>query len=212
MQKDIEYLYSIRKYQYIILDFFILSLIIGLLISVNNPGLSKQYFESFQDSFGWIKTLQPIEIMFVIFLNNAFKSLLAMILGIGFAVVPILFVMSNGIILSMVADIISQEKGYLFLFASLLPHGILELPMILLSAGIGLRLGYVTFSSMKTVRTESNWGQPQSIRSYIMRIAADLRPELISGVRFFIRVILPLLFLAAFIETFVTPALVLWIS
>jgi stage II sporulation protein M len=186
MQKDIEYMYSLRKYLLIVVDIFILSLIAGLLVSVKNPELSENYLEIFKKSFGWIKTLNPLVIMFLIFLNNALKSLAALLLGVGLGIIPLLFIAGNGIILGMLADTISRQQGTLFVVAALLPHGIVEVPMILISASIGLRLGHKTYPSLIGLKT-------------------NIKMELREGIGFYIRVVLPLLFVAAMIETFVTP-------
>ncbi len=184
--KDIEYLYSLRKYVLIVTDIFILSLIVGLLVSVKNPALSENYLETFKESFGWIKTLNPLVIMLLIFLNNALKSMLALVLGVGLGVIPVLFVAGNGIILGMLADTISRHLGTVFVAAALLPHGIIEVPAILISAGIGLRLGHKMYPSLMGMKT-------------------DIKKELREGMGFYMRVIVPLLFAAAMIETFVTP-------
>ena len=185
-QKESEYLYSLKKYILTMLIVFIFSLIIGLVVSAKNPGLSETYLNNFEDSFSWIKTLNPLLIMFIIFLNNAIKSLFALVLGIGFGIVPILFVAGNGVILSILADVVSKQHGVLFVVAATLPHGIIEVPMVLISSGIGLRLGHVMYLSLKGVQN-------------------DVRSELKSGIRFFMRVIVPLLFVASIVETFVTP-------
>lgn len=191
--KDLEYIYSLRKYLWVVVGIFILSLIMGLLVSIKSPELSKNYLEMFKESFGWIKTLNPIVIMLLIFLNNALKSVLALVLGIGLGIIPILFVAGNGIIIGMLANTISKEHGALFVVAALLPHGIIEVPAILISAGIGLRLGHKMYPSLLGLRT-------------------DIKKELRDGVGFYIRVILPLLFVAAMVETFVTPLIAFWVS
>lgn len=192
MQNDLEYVYSLRKYLLIVVDIFILSLIVGLLVSVKNPELSENYLAIFKKSFGWIKALNPLLIMLLIFLNNAFKSLLALVLGIGLGIIPLLFIAGNGIILGMLADTISRQQGTLFVVAALLPHGIIEVPMILISAGIGLRLGHKTYPSLIGMKT-------------------NIKMELRDGIGFYIRVILPLLFVAAMVETFVTPLIAIQI-
>jgi len=186
MRKDMEYIVSLRKYIFIMTGLFFLSLISGLLVSENNPDLSARYLEMFKNSFGWIKSLPPLAMMLLIFLNNAFKSLLALVLGLGLGIIPLIFVAGNGLIVGLLAQIVSKEQGTLFVFAALLPHGIIEVPMILISAGIGLRLGYLMFLSLMGEKT-------------------DIKQELRVGIRFYMRVILPLLFVAAIIETFVTP-------
>jgi len=185
-QKEIEYIYSLKKYILTMFIVFIFSMIIGLVVSAKNPGLSETYLNNFEDSFSWIKTLNPLLIMFIIFLNNAIKSLFALVLGIGFGIVPILFVAGNGVILTILADVVSKQYSVLFVVAATLPHGIIEVPMVLISSGIGLRLGHVMFLSLKGVQN-------------------DIRGELKSGVRFYMRVIVPLLFVASIVETFVTP-------
>jgi stage II sporulation protein M len=184
--KDIEYIYSLRKYLITVAAIFLLSLMTGLLVSIKNPEFSENYLEMFKQSFGWIKTLPPLAVMLLIFLNNAFKSLLALVLGLGLGIIPFLFVAGNGIVIGMLGDTISRQHGTVFVVASLLPHGIIEVPMLLISAGIGLRLGYVIYLSLKGLRI-------------------DIKTELRQGFRFYMRVILPLLFIAAVIETFVTP-------
>lgn len=186
-------MYSLRKYLLIIVDIFIISLIIGLVISVKNPQVSENYLEMFKESFGWIKTLDPLAIMLLIFLNNALKSMLALVLGVGLGIIPILFVASNGIILGMLADTISRQQGTLFVVAALLPHGIIEVPMVLISAGIGLRLGHKMYPALIGMRT-------------------DIKMELREGMGFYMRVIVPLLFAAAAIETFATPLIASLVS
>ncbi len=164
---------------------FILSIVIGLLISSENPTLSENYFKTLKNLFDWIKTLNPVIIMLVIFLNNALKSLIALVLGIGFGIIPLLFVAANGVIIGILADLVSKQQGTAFFIAATLPHGVIEIPMILLSASIGLRLGYVMYLSLKGIKTEKH--------------------EFETGFMFYMKWIVPLFFVAAIIETFVTP-------
>lgn len=193
MRKDIGYMKSSWKYILIVTGIFIVSLITGLLLSLQDVGLPENYLEDLRESFGWIKDLSPIGIVLVIFLNNAIKSLFAIVLGAGFGIIPIVFVGGNGLIIGLIAREVSKEQGITYVLAALVPHGIIEIPMILISAGLGLRLGFLMYLSLK--------GEKK-----------DMRSELIESLRLFIRVIMPLLFVSAVIETFVTPLFVLLIS
>jgi stage II sporulation protein M len=190
LNKELEYLKLSRKYILIMAGIFILSVIAGLLASLNDLGLSGNYLDMLKNSFGWIKDLTPVGIMLVIFLNNALKSLLAIVLGAGFGIIPVIFVAGNGVLLGLVANQISSEKGVLFVLAAILPHGIIEIPMVLISSGLGLRLGYLMYSS-------------------IMGKETDMRSELAQSIRIYMRIIMPLLFVSAVVETFVTPVVVL---
>jgi len=190
MKKDLIYLESSRKYILIMTGIFIISVIAGLLASLKDLGLSENYLDMLKQSFGWIKDLNPVGIMLVIFLNNALKSLLSIVLGVGFGIIPVIFVGGNGIILGLVANQVSREQGTLLVLAAILPHGILEIPMILISSGLGLRLGYLMYRSIMGEKT-------------------DMRFELMQSLRIYMRIIMPLLFVSAFVETFVTPLVVL---
>ncbi|MFZ3059031.1 MAG: stage II sporulation protein M [Candidatus Methanoperedens sp.] len=193
MQKDAEYLYSLRKYILAVTVIFILFLIAGILVSITNPDTSTYYIELFKKTFGWITQLDPFERMFAIFKNNAINSLLALILGIGFGFVPFFLVAVNGLFLGMVAEVFSTEKGVPFVLAAILPHGIIELPMVFLSAAIGLRLGYEMYRFLKGERT-------------------NLKQEFKQGLWFYLVRILPLLFVAAVVESYVTPVIALYFS
>jgi len=189
MEKELKYIRTSWKYILIVTSIFIISLLAGLLVSLKDLGLPENYLEVLKNSFGWIKILSPIQIMLVIFLNNAVKSLLSIVLGAGLGIIPIIFIGGNGIILGLIANEASKQQGIIFVLAALLPHGIIEVPMVLISAGLGLRLGYSMYNSMK--------GEKR-----------DMRYELIESLRIFMRIIMPLLFIAAIIETFVTPLVV----
>jgi len=169
---------------------FIISVIAGLLASLKDLGLSGNYLDMLKESFGWIKDLHPIGIMLVIFLNNALKSLLAIVLGAGFGIIPVIFVGGNGILLGLVASQVSHEQGALFVLAAILPHGIIEIPMVLISSGLGLRLGYLMYISLMGKET-------------------DMRYELMQSLRIYMRIVVPLLFISAVVETFVTPLVVM---
>ena len=82
-----------------------------------------------------------------------------------------------------------SPQTYLWLLLlALLPHGIIELPMVFLAAGIGLRLGHQVLTALT--------GKP-----------TEIKREFKDGIRFYFRWIMPLLFVAAVIETFITPLL-----
>jgi len=190
MQKDLEYLQSLKKYFIPIIVIFIFSLITGLFAAAVYPEKSISLIDWFKEIFGWITVLDPFERMIAIFKNNALDSFLALVFGIGFGIVPVFIVAINGFFLGMVALVFSKETSVLFVLAAILPHGIIELPMVLLSAGIGLRLGHEVYLYFKGIRT-------------------NLKEEFKRGIWFFIRFIAPLLFIAAFIESYLTPVIAL---
>ncbi|NJD52807.1 MAG: stage II sporulation protein M [Candidatus Methanoperedens sp.] len=192
IETELKYIRSSWKFVLIVTGVFIFSLIAGSLVSLKNLGLPENYLEILKNSFGWIKSFSPIEIMLIIFLNNAVKSLLSMVLGTGLGIIPIIFIGGNGIIVGLIVNEVLKEEGIVYVLAALLPHGIIEVPMVLISAGLGLRLGYSMYISMR--------GEKK-----------DMRYELTESLHVFMKIIMPLLFVAAMIETFVTPLVVLMV-
>lgn len=165
---------------------FFVALLAGYISSINFPDMSNKLMEGFSSRFAPLLSMPPILIMLGIFLNNAFVSLLFLVLGLVLGIFPVLLIAFNGYVVGVIAHIAAQERGMAFIVLALLPHGIIELPMVFLSAGIGLRLGHQVFDALI--------GRP-----------TEIKKEFKEGVRFYFSWILPLLFLAAVIETFITP-------
>ncbi len=190
MQKDIEYIYSLKKYLVLIIVVFLISVFWGLIAAIAYPEESARLIESFRNRFGWITVLDPFDRMLAIFRNNALDSLLALLLGIGFGIVPFFIIASNGFFLGMITFVYAEKAGIFFVLASILPHGIIELPMIFLSAAIGIRLGHEFLKWLRGSRS-------------------GLAAEIMRGIKFYIRIIFPLLFIAAVIESYITPMIAL---
>ncbi len=125
-----------------------------------------------------IDGLGTLELIGFIFLNNLKASFFAFVLGIGFGILPIITCVFNGYLLGFVARYAVEKEG-IFTLWKILPHGIFELPAVLFSIGIGIRLGTSVLSSDKKKKV-----------SYVFR----------EGLRFFIFVVFPLLIVAGIIE------------
>jgi stage II sporulation protein M len=143
------------------------------------PIFFKQEIMSFiENTLKEISDKNLFELILFIFLNNLKSAFIAIFFGIIFGLVPLINCIINGYILGFVAKKAVLEGGILVLWR-LLPHGIFELPAIILSLGIGLKLGVLTLKRNK-------W--------------KIIKSKLFEALRFFISVILPLLIIAAIIE------------
>lgn len=172
---------------------FFASLLTGYISAANFPSMAEALRESFSSRFEPIMSMRPLFIMLAIFLNNAFVSLFFMVLGLALGILPVLFIAFNGYLVGVIAYLVAQEKGLLFVFLALFPHGIIELPMVFLAASIGLRLGHQVFSALIGRSTQ-------------------IKREFKEGLTFYFHWILPLLLVAAVIETFITPLILRFIS
>ena len=188
----IGYMSMLWPYLIIIIFVFIGSLLMGYASAANFPHMAENLMKEFSSRFAPILTMSPIYILITIFLNNTFVSLVSLVLGIAVGIFPILFIASNGYFVGMVSYLVGQQKGFVFILLALLPHGVVELPTIFLSASIGLRLGHQVFLSLI--------GRPTEVRGEIKK-----------GLKFYFSLIMPFLFIAAIIETFITPLILSFI-
>ncbi len=124
----------------------------------------------------------------IIFANNAGKSLLAMLAGFFFGIFPVAFVMLNGYIIGVVVSWREPDWGLLKVILAIIPHGILEIPAIIIACAYGMWLGY---------------------RFYLALFrGVEFRKYLLKAIRVYIRLVLPILLIAALVEAFITPVVV----
>lgn len=133
----------------------------------------------------------------LIFIQNVRAIALWTLLGVfTFGVLGVLiFLLPWGLIGYMAAQFaLAGQNPWQFLLATIAPHATLELPALLIAAAAALRW-HVTIISPPPNRTVSE--------AFLMA-AGDF-------FRLFIGVVLPLLFVAAFIEGLVTPQVLAWV-
>ncbi len=185
IKDDIAYLKSIRGYIGLSVFLFGLTAVMGYYTAVVDPVFASSWTKELE-MLKWIMEQPPLAIMMIIFLKNLLASAMAMLLGLGLGLIPLMVVTSNGFLLGIVGYSAVQKVGWLYLAAGILPHGIIELPVVLVSIAIGFRLGHLLILS-------------------ILKEKSDLSGEIRVAVHFLIRWVTPLLFLAAAVETFITP-------
>jgi stage II sporulation protein M len=166
---------------------FLVSAAAGYFVALKNQDGARVIVDQISQVFSFAKTWNSFSIFLFIFLNNALKSLVVLILGIFFGLAPIFFIFVNGFAIGMVIFVALQEIGAKKVFLGLAPHGILELPAILLAAGYGLWLGNIFYRRLK-------YGEP-------------FKAAFFWALKKYFKVILPLLFLAALIEAYLTSHL-----
>ena len=96
----------------------------------------------------------------------------------------------NGAALGLVMTMSARGRGIAPTLLSILPHGILELPAVILGCAIGLMIGAA------------------AARNLLRRGENKMTTELALAWNFFRGVILPVLLVAAVVEAYLTSALV----
>jgi len=178
---------EIKRYFLIILAIFLLSVINGYFVAEQNPELARQTVEQTKSEFGFIKDLKPFLIFLFIFFNNSIKAFLVIIGGVLFGVIPLVFMLVNGEIFGVIMNLAVKQEGWLTVILGLAPHGIFEIPAIVLASSCGLWIGYKFY---RKIRHNEPLGEAvrQSFRIYI-------------------RIVIPALLIAALIETYITPVI-----
>lgn len=180
------YFISLKSLFFLSVAVFFISALAGYIYTSMNPASADMSLQELQSLVDIIKELSPLQIMLFIFLNNALKSLAVILLGVSIGAIPLLFLAYNGYVLGAVAYVTGAEEGLSFVLLAIIPHGLIELPMIFISVAIGVRIGLTTLAKLR--------GQTVSVKQ-----------EITAGVAVFLRFVAPLLLVASVIETFVTP-------
>ncbi len=131
-----------------------------------------------------------------IFFNNTIKSIAVIFLGFFLGVLPVIFLLVNGMVLGYVYLIILEGGGSLGqLLVGILPHGIIELPIIIIACAYGLKLGAIVWISIFQMFTPDSKSKGQ--------VSAFIKKSLPLVV--FITIAL---LIAAAIESTITPWLI----
>lgn len=173
-REALAYLSECRRYIYFATIFFFLSVIFGFIFSSSFGFIDKMLAELANQT----KDLNGLELIFYILQNNVQAALATLAFGLFFGILPILNIITNGVVLGYVLNLVWQVSGA-GEFWRILPHGIFELPAIFISAGMGIRLGLVIFSK---------------------REKKEFRRIVYESVNAFLFAVIPLLIVAAVIE------------
>ena len=168
---------------------FFASAALGYYHSLSNPPAAMAQVETLSKEFSFVKSLPLPAIFLLIFANNSIKAIISTVAGTFAGIFPVCFVAINGYIVGVVYCVKGEQIGYFKALMYLLPHGVIEIPAILLACSYGSWLG-VRF--VKKVRGEN----------------VDFGKDFRRALRACLRNVIPLLFVAALVETFVTPVVV----
>lgn len=174
----LDYVKEIKNYIWFSAGLFFLLGVIGFLFPVFFVEYIKKMLEelikSTQGLSGW-------SLIRFIIMNNLQSSFVAALFGIFFAVIPIGIVVVNGYVLGFVANKSVGAQG-IFVLWKLVPHGIFEIPAIMISVALGIKLGMFLFTYHGKNQAREYW------------------KWVLNSVRVFVFIVIPLLVIAGIIE------------
>ncbi len=184
----LRYVWDLRLYLLAVIAIFTLFFILGYVAAITIPEIGQTIMSSFSEEVSPLKQLSPLSLMLGIFANNAIKCLLVIVLGLAFGIVPAFFMLANGLILGIVVGVTMARTSLLYVLAGTLPHGVIELPMVFISAAIGMKLGVLALKAL--------FGKKEG-----------LLDKVTEALSIYFVWIFPLLLLSAFVETFLTSTI-----
>ena len=183
------HIWNSRRYILLALILYAACLGIGVLFTHVMPTTSqnivKIYAEQADSGDGGAPQAN-VQTFWYIFVHNAEIDSATVLLGCLLGFFPALVIVVNGILVSIVVVSAGAKAGILSVILVLLPHGIIEIPTQLISVGLGIKYG------MQMIRKCLGAKDVGLVRETLLNIGAC------------IGVIIPLLFIAAFIETFIS--------
>lgn len=171
------YLKESQKYIFSVFGFFILFSLIGFLFPIF---FVEEINKLITNLISTTDGLDFIHMVIFIFKNNAGISFIGLFFGAIFCIIPVFFTVLNGYVFGFVAQLSVHKAGFLSLFR-VLPYGIFEIPAIMIGLALGIKLGFFIFSE-------------KPVREFSRRLLLSLK--------IFIFIIIPLLIVAALIESY----------
>ena len=180
---------SYKRWIFAAIFLFGIGLAFGLTTPASVASLVAEDIAGLEGLINILASLPLALVVVIIFLKNASVLLLSFVFSPIFCLLPILTLTVNGWLLAFVSVIVSQEKSLGFVLAGLLPHGIFELPALIIGEAAALSFGTVVILALFK----------KGRRNLLL-------PSLKRNLRYLV-VALALLLPAAIIETYVTPLL-----
>ena len=256
-----QYVFSLWKFILAAVLVFVFAVFNGYFLAQNSPLETELILKKLQEVLGPIVEMPLLGQFLFIVLNNGITVFLVIVLGIIFGIFPFLVLFSNGTILGVIAFFSKTELSWSTFFVGILPHGIIEIPVVILACAIGFKLGKTLFielflpsfrvakakvekkESSSTIKTKmkkrfislpdrvfknrapqqrgevkedkssfpsfvaTRIGEEEDEVLFAKEKEADIKTELNTALAFFIKVLFPLLLLAAAVEIFITSQL-----
>lgn len=121
-----------------------------------NEALLNQSLKAVSEIAKSVQGKESVELalFWVIFKNNVGAMLMMVVSGLFFGIFPIFSLFTNGLLLGYVGDLAIQETGWVNFAKAIVPHGILEIPALIIACAYGLRLGVFAFSAIASLFSE----------------------------------------------------------
>ena len=165
---------------------FVFFIISGYFTAQADPAAGDQIYAIFQEMVvAGVISESPVIMAFQIFINNVQICALIFLGGATFGLLTVFLLMTNGVVIGVLIEVLLRDMPKTTLALGLLPHGIFEIPAVLVSAALGLIISRGLFEELA--------GKGDALHA--ARAAG----------RLFVMYVIPFVFIAACIEASITP-------
>ncbi len=174
---------------FITIFIFIASVVAGVAVTIGNPQAGQQMLDFFKDAIlGDFVDSSPAILAVKLFLNNLQACTFMFLGGASLGILTVFIIMSNGVVIGSVVELVRQQQGVLYIAVALIPHGIFEITAFIISGSFGFLLARELWRE---------WNGDGNAAG----AARDMG-------RTFLLIVIPLVAIAAFTEVFITPEII----
>ena len=176
-----------KKWIFIAVLLFGIGIVLGLATPTSTTELPTEDITDFVELADFLTTLPKWAVFIIILIKNVMALSVSFIFSPILCLVPVMALTVNGWIIGLVSTIVLQEESLGYLLVGLLPHGIFEIPALIMAEAVALSFGTAIILALFNKEKRNL-----------------LLPNLRENLRYLL-VALALLVPAAIIETYVTP-------
>jgi stage II sporulation protein M len=168
---------------------FFTTILVGWVGTAQNPAIGTEFMKLFEkDVAGQVMDGSDLAVGSKIFLNNLEACLLLFLGGASFGILTLFIMSLNGIVIGAILELVHKQHSAAFVAAAILPHGVFEIPGFIIAGALGIMLS-------------------QSLVNEYYG-AGDAAMEARHLARNFVLLVIPLIFIAAMVEAFITPQVI----
>ncbi len=172
-------------YLCIVSSLFLLSFLLGYLTPHR---YQEEIAGTLLSHFSSLESHTRIQLFLKIFLNNYLSTLLALLIGLFFCLGTVLFLLINGFVMGNLLSFASTRASLYKIGLAIVPHGIFEVPAVLIASSYGL------------------WWGVKNYRRF--RYRDSFQEQFALPMKRYLHIVVPLLLIGAFVEAYITPLII----
>jgi stage II sporulation protein M len=177
------------RYAIVTIIIFAASLAAGVTITITSPETGQQLLDLLKEAiFGDVIDKTAPVLAVTLFFNNLQACTFMFLGGASFGLLTAFIILSNGVIIGAVMELVRQQQGIWYIAAAILPHGVFEISAFVISGTLGFLLA------------RDLWLEVTG--------TGDAAQKALAWGRIFLLYVIPLVAVAAMTEAFITPEII----